>query len=216
MPRRDKKEKSNAESLQQLENSLSQAQATVERSQASIARLHYEWRSHLQRIGVMIIFISFYQMYTPAKTCYEELNEWNGLSNTPIALVILADSVVFLLGSLVAILLVRFTRSHHHNLKDLNYMLASAIVPVLLGLWFLQKQQPTYEGVPDCLATSLLYQPNGTAKGTVRRNLPIVLVFHVIVSASYFFMSHQRAKQSRNLEAIVQLRQELELSKKKR
>ncbi len=166
----------------------------------------------------MMIFISFYQMYTPATTCYKELNEWNGLSNTPMAFVILADSVVYLLGIIVAILLVRLTRSHHHNLMDPNYMLASAIVPVLLGLWCLQKQQRTYELVPDCLATSLLYQPaaNGTAKGTGTRNLPAVLIFHVIVSASYFFMSHQRAKQSRNLEAIVQLRQELELSKKKR
>lgn len=222
--RREKKTKSNAERFDQLESSLLQAQAAIETSQAGIARLHYEWRSHLQRLGYMIIFISLYQMYTPAKSCWDEVSEWNTrkqeLSETQVALVVLSDSVTFVLAVVVAILLVQLTGSHYRTLSNPLYLLASAIVPAILGLWFLQKQQQqTYEGVPHCLATNLIFHTissEASSQGTAKRDLPVVLVFHVLVSACYFFMSHQRAKQTRNLEAIVQLREELQSSKKKR
>ena len=226
--RREKKTKSNAENFDQLENSLRQAQAAIETSQAGIARLHYEWRSHLQRLGGMIVMASLYQLYQPAALCYEEVSEWNNStkqewSPTQVALVVVSDSVTFLLAVIAAVLLVRFTGPQHRNLSHPLFLFASAMVPVILALWFWQKQQrPTYdEGVPHCLATNWLFYPNtAVSKGqpgtTIQRDLPVVLVFHVLVSACYLFMSHQRAKQTRNLAAILQLREELQSSKKKR
>lgn len=223
--RREKKEKvkpSNVENFHNLESSLAQAQAAIETSQAGIAKLHYEWRSHLQRLGYMMVFISLYQLYRPAKSCFEELTEWNSqrqqLSEAQVALVVLSDSVAFVLALVVAVLLVSFMHSQHRSLSNPKYLLASAFIPAILALWFIQKQQKTYETVPNCLATNLLLNihATGETQGTASRDLPVVLVFHVLVSACYFFMSHQRAKQARNLEAIVQLREELHSSKKKR
>lgn len=224
--RREKKDKttSDADNFDRLESSLIQAQAAIETSQAGIARLHHEWRSHLQRLGYMMVFITLYQIYTPAKTCFEEVREWNGqrqkLSENQVALAVLSDSVSFLLALVVAILLVLFMHSQHRSLSNPIYLIASALIPAIMTLWFMQRQQKTYDTVPDCLATNLLASSSsfstGDSKGTVSRDVPVVLVFHILVSACYFFMSYQRAKQERNLDAIVQLREELQSSKKKR
>lgn len=251
----NKKVSNNAESFKNLETTLAQAQAAIQSSQEGIARLHFQWRSHLQRLGYLMIFITLYQIYVPAKSCYTEMTIWNHhhhhqrqlggeLTEMQIVLIVLSDSIVCILALMVALLLVSFMHSsQNRTLSNPMYLLSSSFVPVILALWYLQNQLQqqqqqeavTNEAVPNCLATNFLFRSDHTMlssfhstiqqegeengmkrKRKILRDLPVVLVFHVLVSICYFFMSHQRAKQTRNLEAIVKLRDELQASKKKR
>jgi hypothetical protein len=205
-----------------LEEQLRRAQVVIETNRTGTAMIHAQWRSQLSRISYLILAASLYHAYGPAQSCFQDVSAWNANNNTtpllsPIqtALIVLADSLVFVLAISSALLLILFLHSPNRSFSNPLYLLANACMPAMLALRHLQAEGGN-EIQTTCLETNLfLTIPSdrsiaATAVGErPTRAFPVVLIFHAIVTGSYWFIAQQSRHQEQNVEAVAKLRQDL-------
>lgn len=230
-----------------IEERLAQTQEVIERNIVGTQLLHENWMLQLERLSYMILALSVYQIYTPTKTCWRGLWDWNTqepplLSSLQIFMLALVDAIVPISAIITSILLVIFLNSKPYRFSHPAYQLANAVVPVMLAIRFAEQRQktsievaaaaermnivpPSTETIPRapaCLVYHVLHPTfllSGTREVTAtqsssswvpppERVFPVVLVFHIVLSLSMWFMQYQIKQQRKNLQTCQRLRQQ--------
>uniref|UniRef100_A0A7S2VFT6 Uncharacterized protein n=1 Tax=Entomoneis paludosa TaxID=265537 RepID=A0A7S2VFT6_9STRA len=89
-----------------------------------------------------------------------------------------------------------------------RYLLSNACIPPMLALYFGHQKKQSDASVSSCLEPHLLVAAGVTPEPR-ERSLPIVLVFHVIVTACIWFMDMQQNQVYDNVKKLHTLRSEL-------
>mmetsp|Transcript_9315 Transcript_9315/g.12353 ORF Transcript_9315/g.12353 Transcript_9315/m.12353 type:complete len:253 (-) Transcript_9315:287-1045(-) len=216
-----------------LEGELQRAETAIRNNQFQVNAIHKQWRTYLARLSYMVLVIAFHQMQNPSAACIVDVKKFNEVTTEPIdgykvTLLVLSDSMIHLLAIVMAASL-SFYLQHQPNVigspakqqeamskrqllfADARYMMANACIPPLLALYFGSKKT-NEDGSPrtlSCLDHTLLEQA-GVEPAERRRSLPVVLVFHVIVTACMWFMDMQQNQVLVNLEKVDKLREDLQ------
>ena len=99
------------------------------------------------------------------------------------------------------------------DFETLPYRLSCAVVPLIVSLYFQKKDL-----LHGCLPSSekqFIENDSEDAGGDRKHQFPIILVFHLIVSLSLFFMYHQGRQHAQNVEMVQQMRSDLILANQK-
>jgi hypothetical protein len=195
-----------------IEAQIAQAQAAVEKSEAQTSALHQQWRTYLLRLSFLLILLAMHQMQGPTAACVKDIKTYNAmlaaeekLSGGQTTLLVLTDALPYLLGIVMAGSLAFFLiLEEPGDFSNPRYLLANACMPPLLGLHFMRKD------TASCLADELLA---GFVPEMRERTLPVVVIFHVVVTACYWFMDSQRQHQARNMQMVADLQKDLTQAK---
>lgn len=163
--------------------------------------------------------------------------DYTYISGYQVFMLVIVDSMVHLLGIAMAaclsFYLVQQQPDENPNLSpaqqeaerrkkkpllfaDLRYMLSNACLPPILTLYFTQRQK-TITANPNVVVSCLEPQLLEWAKvvpAERQRSLPVVLIFHAIVTACMWFMDRQQKQATENLQKVDQLRVELQQAQK--
>ena len=159
--------------------------------------------------------------------------KWNELQPETLAIpgseaiiLLLHDATVELLSIFCVGCLLQCLRLPKGDFSSLPYRLSCAIIPIILSLYF---QPGTFENNSSnskkkerltCVAASKYYDASLTTadlrQEAVPRHFPVVLVFHLIVSLSLWFMLYQNQQHDKNIQLLQKLKDELAEGQKKR
>lgn len=219
MQRRGKKdshenENNNNESSSPLETQLAQAQAAVARAEQQTQLLHQQWRTYLLRFSYLLILVSMHQMQGPTSACVKDIKALNAasaqeeqISGARAFVLAVSDSFPYILAiTMSAFLSLFLSLKEPGNFSDPRYLLANALLPPLIGMHFLYKDEPS------CLHDEALLARIDPEPRT--RSLPVVVVYHVIVTVCCWFMDNQRQQQARNIRMVQDLQRDLTRAKK--
>jgi hypothetical protein len=123
-------------------------------------------------------------------------------------LVVLTDSMENVLGIVMAAALAFFLslENPHGDFSNPRYVLATGCIPPMLGLHFHHERNTSNKG---CIDDLLAQVPTLEPKDRTRGDIPVVLIFYVIVTLCYYFMDFQMNVHDSNRRKILQLRQDL-------
>lgn len=192
-----------------LTTHLERAEAAVYMSRESTKLLHGQWRQHLKNLSYLLMILTLHQSQSPVTACLkdikalnEELAEHSRFSAFQAASVILRDSVENICAILMTASLIWFLgMDPPGDFSSRRYMIANSFIPGILTIHF---TQPRWPCVNDRLQQVDL-EPNPK-----KDSIPVVLVFHVIVTLSYMFMDWQMRQHEQNVKAVQKLHRELE------
>jgi hypothetical protein len=213
-PHRGKKSKDRNGSLTAQ---IDQAEATVMQNKLSTQVLHQQWRKYLLMLSYLLIVLTFHQSQSPMAACLQDIKAWNGVQKkdanlipgNEAMLIVLKDSAVNLLAVVMATLLAFFLKDEesHSDFSNSRFILATLLMVPMIGIHRYQTAQHGTNGcIDDLLAKAKL-------ESTVRkRDFPVVLVFHVIVTLCYAFMDWQMAQHAKSILLVTKLRTDLETS----
>jgi uncharacterized protein HemX len=134
------------------------------------------------------------------------------MSPTQTALIVISDSLVYILAISSALLLTLFLHSPNRSFSNPLYLLANGCIPAMLALRHLQS---TNDPDQTCLETNFFLDiPSDSAAAVTSgerplRTFPVVMIFHAIVTGSYWFISQQSRHQEQNVQAVIKLREDL-------
>ncbi|KAL7572316.1 hypothetical protein ACA910_017913 [Epithemia clementina (nom. ined.)] len=90
--------------------------------------------------------------------------------------------------------------------SDARYLVANACIAPLLAMYYAQKQRTALDD--SCLDPTLL-QKAGVEPMERQRSLPVVVVFHVLVTVCIWFMDRQQGQVADNVLKVYKLRRDL-------
>ena len=219
-----------------VEADLDRAEAAIRSNQAKVDALHKQWKTYLVRLSYMVLVIAFHQLQSPSAACLKDVKQYNQAlaesedNNDQTALdgfqatqLVVQDCLVHLLAIIMATCLAFYLQSQQEEktflqkvarkqlvFADSRYMVSNACIPFLLFSFF-RSQKTDDNGSPvtySCMDEGLL-QSVGLEPEERQRSLPVVLVFHVIVTACLWFMDLQQNQVMDNLKKLEKLRQDL-------
>jgi len=211
-----------AERRKELQDKLADTQARVLKNKAACDTLHSQWRLHLLRLSYLLIVVGLYQLQTLVTQCLLDIKHVNEYKTTDhfysgyqATSIVVQSTMQYLLGLVVAGLITLFlihTQQEQSASKSpfssVYYKLINALLPVVLGLHY---NRPAL-GTDYCVDWELsqLADSNTTKGGQSKDgSLPVVVVFHIIVSASYWFMTVQAKQHTANVTLVEQMKEEL-------
>jgi hypothetical protein len=224
--KKDTKDGDKKEAQPSYTEHLERAQAAVIQNQAGTNTLHGQWRTHLVRMSYMLLVISLHQSQGPTQACLQDIKAVNayyikagneyGLDNdsndTIISgyraiLIVLYDGVVSVLGLIMAAALTYFTSLNDPpgNFSSPSYMLAVACVPPIISLHFNRQGRSV-----GCLDDVVMNQAGGLEPADRLRGFPVVLVFFLVLTVSYWFMDMQMQKHGHNVKMVLELQKDLQ------
>ena len=156
--------------------------------------------------------------------CYQR-QKWNELQPETLAIpgseaiiLILHDSTIELLSLICVGCLIQCLRLPQGDFSSLPYRLSCTVIPIILSLYFPQASNNKHDR-PTCVATSKLYDASLTTADlrdeAVPRRFPVVLVFHLVVSLSLWFMLYQNQQYDKNVFLLQKLKHDLTQTKTK-
>lgn len=204
----------------ELRSQFKRAHAIIESNHKATIHIHEQWRLQLSRVAYIVLSLALYQASLPVKTCCDDISDYNSsnaqkpLTLPQQGLIIVQDSLLYLLGAVVGVSHVVFLRDSKVALKMSNpwYRIATALVPVMLLLRYFEQTFQKREDSTSCLATSLLVQleenvpPSSTA---TTRSLPVILIFHGVVTVSMWVMTDQSRRQKADLKRVIGLTKDI-------
>ena len=198
-----------------LEDQLQRARAAVEHSERQMALLHKQWRTYLLRLSYLLILISMHQMQGPTGACLKDIKGYNAAvgEDAPISggrafVLVVGDSFSYVCAVAISACLSFFLLLEQPGtFSDPRYVLANALLPAMIGFHFYQKDQAS------CLNDTQLASIETVEPRT--RSLPVVAVFHVIVTICYWFIDYQQQQQTRNIRMVENLQRDLDQARKK-
>lgn len=210
-----------------LESELERAETAIRNNQFQVNAIHKQWKTYLQRLSYMVLLIAFHQMQSPSTACLKDVKSFNLVAPEPITgkeviLLVLSDSMVHLLAIVMAASLSFFLLHQQESsaspakqqekqqqkqmlFSNPRYMLSNACIPPLLALYFGSQKAGKYS---SCLDMDLLEQAQ-VEPVERQRSLPVVLIFHVIVTFCLWFMDMQQDQILTNIQKVDTLRREL-------
>jgi hypothetical protein len=209
---------------------LERAQSAVLQNKVATETLHAQWRTSLKRMSYMLLIISLHQSQGPTQACLTDIKALNQhysslemsddvkdkmISGIQAIVLVLKDSVVAVLGLVMAASLTYFTSMDPHgDFTSAAYMLAVASVPPIMSLHFNwnnpnrnEKNESFYN--KSCVDMELL-DAAGVEPVDRLHGFPVVLAYFVVLTVSYFFMDWQRQKQVQNGKMVLQLQKDME------
>lgn len=197
-----------------LEEQIARAQATVLRGEEQASQLHKQWRNYLLRLSYLLVIITMHQIQGPTGACIRDVKAFNKvasederISGLGVFGLVIADTVPYIFALIIAGSLSFFlVIEEAGTFANPRYMLANALLPPMVGMFFMTKDKPS------CLDEDKLVRADVDESRT--RSLPVVVVFHLIVTVCYWFMDRQRQQQANNKQMIEELRQDLVQARK--
>lgn len=205
------------------EELLSDAFHRIMAVRARTVDLYASWNSQLLRLSVLVVCMAFYQSYTPIKQTLEEDIEQNELITSSSS------------SSRVDLLFKLWNTLIHNFQLELSHILLSLVL--LCGLFLQARRGQTREGLessfwreketwnwvfqwPFVVSTILslltitlwremIENSTSTTTTTTRRDFPITVVFYLIVTGAYSFMSAGLKSTDDNLQVVRSLQQKL-------
>ena len=153
-----------------------------------------------------VVLLSMHQYSQPVKECILDLKSVQPeIEVAPVTAMklIFSDGLVELVNFIISLCLLRFNSlKEKGDYSSRSYMLASALIPFCLGLFFNTER---YGCVTDSNGEVIL----GANSVMTERQFPVSAVFHIIVTGCYWFMNMSMAQCDLNLEAVTRLQKEL-------
>lgn len=206
--RQGKKDGLDSVRAKELEQGINRAEATVLKNKAACETLHAQWRLYLLLLSFLLILVSMYQAQLTVSSCLKDIMAVNSRVNDPFsgyqaAGIVSKEALVQLASIVVGGFQMAFLakKDPHSDFKSPYYTIINACVPALLGLYF---NKPKVGCVDDLLRQQDIEPSNRTANG-----FPVAVVFHVIVTACYWFMDAQARQHETNVVLVENMRKEM-------
>lgn len=218
--------KSSSASQASLEEQVARAELVVHKNKAASDTLHGQWKALLLQLSFLLSFIGFQQLQTRVSPCLKDIKRFNnhqaemmqdGIASTDAIRIVLLDSIHCVISLAMTFCLIYFVSSRRHQSRarfstSFSYMAANACAPILLALNFLQARDQF--GDTSCIADLLnraKLSPDSQAVDHHHRSVPfpVVLIFHIIVTACVWFMDVQAAQHEKNIQLVENLRIDL-------
>ena len=209
-----------------LEESLDKAKMALETSQRQLLALHRSWRSQLQRLSLLALFLILKQSSIPAYDCLDQIEEHNDKITTnnnmdhnnsddnktatigdwETALYVLGDSKmeVFSVTCCLCLLWLLHQQSGD-DFSSLPFQLCVLLVPLIVGSYY---SDPTV----GCLEFDD-HEENTEAKP---RTFPVTLILLVVCFGSLYTMQYQQTQERQNLQKVQKLKDDLLGTKKEK
>ncbi len=200
-----------------LEESLDRARIALESSQAQMLSLHRSWRSQLQRLCIMSLFLVLKQASIPAYDCLDQVETYNNQNNETTnnnnnnnnnkmkdfetAQRILSDSLMEVFCLLCCLCLIVLL--HQTGGKDFSnpfFKLSLLSVPLIVACYYL-------DPMVGCLGELEGFEEKP-------RSFPVTLILLAVVYGSLYAMKYQQHQQAENLQKVQKLRDDLVGTKK--
>lgn len=197
-----------------LEDQIARARAAILRAEAQAQELHKQWRTYLLRLSYLLVIISMHQMQQPARACIDDVKAFNQvvvvgeqeeerISGARVFVLVLGDAMPYVFAIAISASLAFFLiLEEPGTFSDRRYMFANALLPPMVVMFFRNKDNPS------CLNEDQLVKVD-IDESDRSRSLPVVVVFHLIVTICYWFMDHQRQQQAKNLKMMEDLKRDL-------
>jgi len=171
--------------------------------------------------------------HTPTTQKWNALQpETRAIPGSEAIILILQDATVELLSIFCVACLLQCLRLPKGDFASLPYRLSCAVIPIILSIYFQATTTTTTSSNdidgnnnknkerPTCVANSQYYDASLTTADlrdeAVPRHFPVVLVFHLIVSLSLWFMLYQNQQHDKNIFLLQKLKQDLTEAQKKK
>eukprot|EP00977_Amphora_coffeiformis_P026935 scaffold31792_cov168-Amphora_coffeaeformis.AAC.11 len=214
--RRGKKDSNDddASSPAAIDEQLARALATVEQSERQTNALHRQWRTYLLRLSYLLIVISMHQMQEPTGACVRDVKAFNAIADEEQKIsgyqafwLVVMDALPYILAIVMAAALAFFlVMEEPGNFSHPRYLLANACLPPMVGIHFMRKNKLS------CLEDEQLVEFEPQPRS---RTLPVVVIFHVIVTLCCWFIDWQRNQQARNVQMVHDLYRDVDQARKK-
>lgn len=196
----------------ELKEHIRRAEAAVQKNKFTSEYLQATWRRQLLNMSYMLILISLHQTQGLVGSCLKDIKAWNEqdvkIGGMEAIAIVLHDAAEYLLSVVLSVALTIFLMPLQapNRFSATSYVFANACIPAILSIYL---QRKTRGCIEDKLAEMNL-EPHPR-----RLDLPVVLIFHVIATASYYFMNAQSKQHEKNLLAVEKLKKDLVQTKKK-
>ena len=198
---------------EQINVELDKAIASVTGVKLRTDQLHRQWRSQLQRLSCLVMLLSLHQFSQPALQCVNDVNAHEGSQSlrTTIQLV-MGHSMMEAMGVIISFLLFQFTSMNDPagDFMSQSYVAAASLIPICAGMFIHVDYSLTCLGETQDV---IMEEFGGSVE--VKRSIPVAIVFHVIVSACYWFMKLGKGQCDNQVDAMMRLKTELGESKSK-
>jgi hypothetical protein len=165
---------------------LREAQAKLIVSRNRTADLHAAWLNQMFRMSLIVIFVTLHQIQKPIQSCIGDIKSSNeGASSDNVVIsgtgaigIIFGYTYYEILAVITAFLLALILIPSSSRSLELNttpYFLSSALVPIQLGFYFHTKHPAS------CV---------GDGVELIKRNFPVVVIYHTIVTLAAWFMKN--------------------------
>ena len=203
-----KKESKSPPSKQQIDLELEKAIASVTVVQTRTEQLHSQWRNQLVRLSCLVMLLSLHQCSQPALECVNDIKAQEMGSSQSLWATsqrVVGHSMMEVMGVLISFLLFRFTSMNDPpgDFSSQPYVAAASLIPFCAGIFINADFSLT------CLGEARIMEED-----VVKRQIPVSLVFHVIVSVCYWFMQLGKQQCENQVLAITQLKTQISRSRK--
>mmetsp|Transcript_20982 Transcript_20982/g.44909 ORF Transcript_20982/g.44909 Transcript_20982/m.44909 type:complete len:257 (-) Transcript_20982:173-943(-) len=187
---------------------LKSARARLVVSRDRTADLHAAWKSQLFLLSLLVVVVTMHALQSSVSSCIREIKESDeeggsaGVSGAEATKIILADSYCEVLGVVISSLLAYFLalkkQTPSMELDGWPYMISSAMVPMILGLYF-------HSNKAGCLAEGGdMESSDDPAKDYQRHQFPAVVIYHTIVTVAFWFMKSGKEQCEEHVELVDQ------------
>jgi len=218
-------------SNQLLQEQLDRAAASLAQNAEQMALLHGQWRTYLTGLSYLVVLLSFHQFQSTSSACLFDIKAVNkqavleedfripGMHATAL---VLKDAAAIILGIIMAAAICLWLRVKEggDDFSHPFYMTAQSCVLPILGIVYfhtfnkqtascLEASGLTESGSGDVIRRILDGIELPSTTNPTKSGWPVVLVFHVIVTLSVWFMKKQQTELRKNEMAVQELRDEL-------
>jgi len=208
-----------------IQGQLDRAAETLEQNAFQMARLHGQWRTYLTTLSYLVVLLSFHQFQSISSTCLMDikavnrdvLSEEQAIPGARAIALVIKDAAAVVLGIAMATLLCMWLRSEKADFSNAFYMTAQSFILPILGILYYNFNS---KQTSSCLEEMI--RDNGSVFSGVelpsatdpsKSGWPVVLVFHVIVTLSVWFMNKQQRSLRKSELAVQMLRDDLKKEK---
>jgi len=197
---RQKKEKEDSA----LDEEIDRAMKSVTITKFRTDQLHENWRKHLFKMSVGVLFLAMHQYSQPIRECTIDMKSIRSeIEVEPLtaAKLLLSNGLVELVNLIIAILLCIFaSRKEAGDFSTSTYLSAAGLIPFCAGLFFNTERC-------GCVVDSdgIVIQNVDSSK----RQFPVAIIYHVILTLCYWFMKMGMDSCDTNLAAVTRLQQKL-------
>jgi len=212
---------------------VQQAIARVAMANTRTKDLHKMWCSALHKMSYLVALLALHQLNGAVGQCVRDVKSVNAasddgsgspmLSGIDALGLVFTDSLSAILGVAISGLLVKFLSLYNDQTEqpaDFSspwYYVSAGIVPMIISLHFQTVNSGVdSDGVASCVSThgtaSQCFDPGTEAEiaARIQKQLPVAIVYHTVVTVSYWLMKKGREQCERNMELLRSLNSQIQ------
>lgn len=216
-----------------LKEQLDRALVAIISNQEQTTRIQTSWRTHLHLLSMIVLLILITQLQEPASSCMKEIKVWNemmllrkGDDEHVIGFFravgyAASDSMMEIMSIMCGLSIVWLLNqpAGKNDFSTLHFRVSCFFIPFIVLAYYHNRSLGCLDQVDGPLSPKALDEKD-PAEDQIddrqRRTFPVVLLFHLIMSLSLFFMQSQRKQLESSVEKIQQLKKDLLEAKKKK